>query len=124
MGRRTARLLDCSRCDLGPSASRISGSGPGEIRRVHAKGDGPLKAASRSRTQNRCDRTGCQHTWNYRLQRGFLGEDGIIQGRNVVQWCILHFIDWIRAISDDALVEGARQIAEMGPLMHSEERRG
>ena len=81
-----------------------------------------MKAASRA--EDRCDLTGCQRTWNYRLQRGFPGEDGIIEGRNVGQWCILHFIDWIRAMSDDELVDGARQIAEMGPRMDLEERNG
>ena len=122
MGRRTARLLDCARRDLGPSAPRVGGSGLGGIRRIDAEGVGPVKAAPGA--ENRCDLTGCQRTWNYRLQRGFPGEDGIIQGRNVMQRCILHFIDWIRAMSDDALVDAAQEIAEMRPLTDTEDRKG
>ena len=41
-----------------------------------------------------------------------------------MQRCILHFIDWIRAMSDDALVDAAQEIAEMRPLTDTEDRKG
>ena len=56
--------------------------------------------------------------------RESLRDLGYIEGRNVMQRCILHFIDWIRAMSDDALVDAAQEIAEMRPLTDTEDRKG
>ncbi len=60
--------------------------------------------ASRS-SSHFCDTTGCELPVNYRLQRA-LGN-----GETIGKWCVGHFIEWIRIMTHDPLVDGVYSMA-------------
>jgi len=73
---------------------------------MEASCENPHRPTKASRSSSHfCDTTGCELPVNYRLQRA-LGN-----GETIGKWCVGHFIEWIRIMAHDPLVDGVYSMA-------------